>query len=151
VIIASILCLTIGGLFQGAITTYAQQPGEFVGSQTQAQLDAFASRDGAGLGTARDPRAIVARIIKVALTFLGIVAVLLMLYAGSLIFLSRGEDEKISKGKKVLLQSVAGLIIILMAYSIVFVVYSAIYQSLNNPMAPGSGGPPPPPADLYAP
>lgn len=151
--IASILCLMIVGLFQGPIFVHAQQqPGQFTGSQTQAQLDAFASKDGAGLGTARDPRIIIARIVKTVLTFVGILTVMLMLYAGTLIFFSGGEEDKISKGKSVLMQSVMGLIIILMAYSIVFGVYTAIYQSLNNPMAPrGANTPPPPPTGLYVP
>lgn len=65
-----------------------------------------------------DLRTIVANIINVALGFLGMIAVVLVLYGGLLWMTSAGNDEKITKAKKVLINAAVGLVIILAAYSI---------------------------------
>lgn len=70
-----------------------------------------------GLG-ATDPRVIVAKIIRIALGFLGILAVGLILYAGFLWMTSEGNEEKVSRAKKVLTNAVIGLIIILSAFTL---------------------------------
>ena len=69
------------------------------------------------LGT-RDIVGIVSTLINVFLGFLGIIAVILIIYAGWLWMSSQGEADKIQKAKLILTSSVIGLIIILSAYSI---------------------------------
>ena len=59
---------------------------------------------------------IIARIINVALSFLGIVAVGIILYGGYLWMTSQGNEEIIGKAKKTLINAAIGLIIILSAF-----------------------------------
>lgn len=60
----------------------------------------------------------VAQIIQVALSLLGIILIVLILYAGFLWMTAGGNDEKISKAKKIIGAAIIGLAIILSAYLI---------------------------------
>lgn len=61
---------------------------------------------------------IIARVIRIALTLVGIIFVCVIIYAGFLYLLARGEPAPIVKAKKIFQQSIIGLIIIFSAYSI---------------------------------
>jgi hypothetical protein len=114
--------------------------GDSLKNEIQQQLVEFGGKDGANLGDPSDPRVIIARLIKWTLGIVGVVGVVLALYAGFLIMTSAGNEEKIETGKKILLYSVGGLIIVITAYSIVLFVYTGIYNSWTNPMTIGSRG-----------
>lgn len=66
-----------------------------------------------------DPRVIIARVIQVALGFLGTVALGLLLYAGYLWMTAAGRDEQIDTAKALLRNGLIGLIIILSSFGIV--------------------------------
>ncbi len=78
-----------------------------------------------GLGNS-DPRAIAASVIKVVLGFLGIIAVLIILYAGFLWMTAAGNDDKIASAKSMMSAGVIGLIIILAAFGIATFVMNAL-------------------------
>ncbi len=80
-----------------------------------------------------DIRIIIGRIIKTFLGLLGIVVVVLIIYAGFLWMTAGGEEEKIGKAKKILLNSVIGLAIILSSYSIT----NFILKKLTNAIRGG--------------
>ena len=61
---------------------------------------------------------IVGQIIKVVLSFLGVIAVILVIYAGFLWMTAGGSSEKVDKAKSIMVQAAIGLVIILAAYSI---------------------------------
>lgn len=61
---------------------------------------------------------IIARVIRVAISLVGIIFVGVIIYAGFLYLLARGEPEPIKKAKKIFQQSIIGLILIFSAYSI---------------------------------
>lgn len=65
-----------------------------------------------------DPRRVIAEVIRIILGFLGILAVIIVLYAGFKWMLSGGNEEKISEAKKMLIAGAIGLVIILCAYAI---------------------------------
>ncbi len=78
-----------------------------------------AGSQAAGYGTsAVDPRIAIAQGIKLVLSLLGTIFVVLVFYAGFLIFSSAGNEENVEKAKKIISYAVIGLIIILTAYSI---------------------------------
>ncbi|HRH23442.1 MAG TPA: hypothetical protein PK295_02335 [Candidatus Magasanikbacteria bacterium] len=86
-----------------------------------------AGSQAAGYGTeAQDIRITVAKGIQLVLSLLGIVFVVLVVYAGFLIFTAAGNEENVSKAKKIISYAVIGLIIILSAYSITSFVTSRI-------------------------
>lgn len=89
----------------------------------------------AGLGTA-DPRILIARIINVALGFLGIIAVGFIIYAGFLWMTSQGNPEQIEQAKKILIGAVIGLIIILSSFAIA----AFVMRALGSATGIGSGG-----------
>lgn len=90
---------------------------------------------------------IVARIIRAFFGLLGILAVGLVLYAGFLWMTAGGEEEKVVKAKKILMQAVIGLAIILSAFAIVSFIINALVSGINgsNNSSKGAGtyGPPP--------
>ncbi len=94
--------------------------------------------EGTGLGT-QDIRITIANIIRAALGFLGILAVGIILYGGFIYMTSAGNPEKIEKAKKILINAVIGLLIILMAFAIASFIINLLLE------ATGLGPPGPPP------
>ncbi|MBT4722856.1 hypothetical protein HN958_03720 [Candidatus Falkowbacteria bacterium] len=60
----------------------------------------------------------IAEIIKVVLGFLGVVVVIIVIYAGFLWMTAGGTSEKVEKAKSWMINAVIGLAIILSAYAI---------------------------------
>jgi len=60
----------------------------------------------------------IANIIKVVLGFLGVVVVIIVIYAGFLWMTAGGTSEKVEKAKSWMINAVIGLAIILSAYAI---------------------------------
>lgn len=83
--------------------------------QENAQLTAEAA--GLGQGTTDLP-VIVGRIINIFLGFLGVVFLVLMLYAGYMWMTSGGEPEKVKKAQTTIRNAIIGLIIIASAWAI---------------------------------
>ncbi len=79
------------------------------------QLDSVAGA--AGVQKSDLPTTI-GKLINVGLTFLGIIFLVLILYAGFLWMTAGGEPEAVDKAKALLSQAVIGLIIIVTAYSL---------------------------------
>ncbi len=73
---------------------------------------------GGTLDGSSDPRTIAARVINIALGILGIIAVLLIVYAGFKWMTAGGDEEKITDAKKILKNGVIGLAIILSSWAI---------------------------------
>lgn len=82
--------------------------------------------DNAGLSAASDLPTIIGRVVSVMLGVLGLVFVILVVYAGFLYLTSNGEEKNVGKAKKLLTQAVIGLVIIVSAYAITFVVTDAL-------------------------
>lgn len=71
-----------------------------------------------GYTDTQDPRVIAAAVIKTVLSFLGIIAVGLIIWAGFNWMTAAGNEEKIEKAQKTLTQAVIGLVIILAAWGL---------------------------------
>lgn len=83
---------------------------------------------GTGLNN-EDPRIIVGRIIQVALGLIGIITVVLIIWAGFRWMTSAGREDEISAAKKTLSAAVIGLIIILMAYSLTTFILGELFDA----------------------
>jgi len=81
-----------------------------------------------GLGGG-DLRVIIAKIIRVVLGFVGVIMIIIVLYAGFLWMTSAGDEAKVNKAKAWLLNGIIGLIIIFSAYSIVSFVISKLLKA----------------------
>lgn len=84
------------------------------------QLGAAAGAKGAGFEAPKDPREIIAQIIKIILGLLGTIFFVLTLYAGYLWMTAAGNEEQVTKAKTLLFQATMGLAIILAAYGITY-------------------------------
>lgn len=67
-------------------------------------------------------------IINIALSFLGVIFLVLMVYAGYLWLTARGEDEPISKSKKIMAEAVIGFVLVIGAYSITSLILPKILE-----------------------
>ena len=64
-------------------------------------------------------RGIVLTIINFFLTFLGLLAVIMVIYGGFLYVSSAGNEENVNKAKKILLYAVLGIVIIIVSFALV--------------------------------
>jgi Type IV secretion system pilin/Bacterial Ig-like domain/IPT/TIG domain len=87
---------------------------------------------------AADPRIIVANIIRIALGFLGVVAIGLIIYGGYLWMTAAGNEEQIERAKKVLISAIIGLVIILSAFGIATFILNSLLQATGNSNGEGS-------------
>ena len=106
------MALPMVALAQGAVTSNELLPGQIATELGQQQ---------------QDLRITIARIIRPAMSLLGIIAVLIILYGGFKWMPSGGSDEAVGDAKKIITAGVIGLIIILTAYAIAsFVINSLV-------------------------
>lgn len=114
------------------VPTHAQAPDDTFGVQPIEQNIALA-------GT--DIRVIIGKIIRAALGLLGIIALALIVYAGFIIMTSGGDEQKITEGKKILINATIGLVIILSALAIVQFVLNALDKAIRGGEELAGGGP----------
>ena len=108
--------------FAGFAATLAIAAGTALPMITHAQLtnadlgvDAISNDIKLGSG---DVRETAARIINVALSFLGIIAVVIVLLGGFKYMVSGGNEEKTAEAKNLIVSGIIGLAIILSAWAI---------------------------------
>jgi uncharacterized membrane protein YjgN (DUF898 family) len=71
----------------------------------------------------------IGQIISIALAFLGVIFLAYIVYAGYIWLTAAGNDEKLTKAKSILRNSIIGLIIVLSAYAITAFVIAQIETS----------------------
>jgi hypothetical protein len=77
---------------------------------------------------------IIALIINVVLSFLGIVFLALIIYGGFLWMTDRGNSDQIEKAKKLLTAAVIGIIIVVSAYAISWFVLKKLTDAALQPL-----------------
>ncbi|MFA5644494.1 MAG: hypothetical protein WC928_03145 [Patescibacteria group bacterium] len=66
----------------------------------------------------------IATVINVILSFVGVVFMVLIIYGGILWMTAGGNDQQIEKAKKIFLESIIGLVVVLLAYAISIFIFS---------------------------
>jgi hypothetical protein len=94
-------------------------------------LGVGAVQDSIKLGSG-DVRQTAARIINVALGFLGIIAVVIVLLGGFKYMIAGGNEEKTSEAKKLIVSGIIGLAIILSAWAITSFVISRLVTATQD-------------------
>ena len=101
------------GLFQfGAPTDVMAQNGLISGSDNFEGVRDATGGEGSF-------RAIVKRIVDFILLFLGLIAVIMVIYGGFLYVTSAGNEEAVGKGKKILIYAAVGIVMILVSFALV--------------------------------
>jgi hypothetical protein len=88
---------------------------------------------------AEDIRVTIAKIIRAILSFLGIIAICLVLYAGFTIMTSKGDERKVTAGKKILVNAFIGLVIILSAFVLNQFILFKLAEATGYNLTPGVG------------
>ena len=70
-------------------------------------------------------RALILTIVNFFLGFLGLIAVLMVIYGGVLIVTSAGKEDQATKGKKILTYAAIGIVIILLSFAFVSTILGA--------------------------
>ncbi|MBU0731725.1 pilin [Patescibacteria group bacterium] len=83
-----------------------------------------------GLGDA-EPVSVAGRIINVALGILGLFTLILFLYGGFIWMNARGNEEEVSKAKKILTGAVIGLVIVLASYGIANYIFTNVQRTTD--------------------
>ncbi len=96
-------------------------------AQSRLGLNEF--KNNTNLGTNIDLIPTVANIINTLLGFLGVLAVILVIWGGFKWMTAAGEEQKINEAKKILSGGVVGLVIILLAYAITFFVVDNLLEA----------------------
>lgn len=70
-------------------------------------------------------KSLVQTLLNFALSFLGFVATVMVIYGGILYVVSAGDEESVGKAKKILMYAVIGIVIILISFALVNTVLGA--------------------------
>jgi len=70
-------------------------------------------------------RSLALTIVNFFLTFLGLIAVVMIIYGGFLYVTAAGNQEHIEKAKKIIIYAVVGILVILASYAIVSTILGA--------------------------
>ncbi len=77
----------------------------------------------------RDVRIVLAEAVKVFLGFMGIVFLILIVYAGVTWMTAAGQEDKVNKAKSLLVASVIGLIIVLSSFAVAKLLTDKLYMA----------------------
>jgi len=106
---------TTGGVLScedyGEITSFTEYEGSFEAPDAEGY--------DSGLTKATSAREFVLNVTNFALSFLGLLAVVIIIYGGFLYITAGGEEDKSGKGKKAIMYAVIGIIVVLSSYAIV--------------------------------
>lgn len=94
-------------------------------------LDKTAGAGGAGYDvTKQSPLLMVNTIIQIALSFLGVIFLVLTIYGGFLWMTAAGDEGKVESAKKMITAAIIGLIIIVSAYAISYFVINKLIDGM---------------------
>ncbi|MBI4121958.1 MAG: hypothetical protein HY461_01365 [Parcubacteria group bacterium] len=79
-----------------------------------------------------NPYFILGRVVKIALSFLGVGALSLLVYSGYTWMTAAGNDDKITEAKKTMSHAAVGLILIMMSYSLTWYVVARLQRATNT-------------------
>ncbi|MCC7432254.1 PKD domain-containing protein [Candidatus Peregrinibacteria bacterium] len=115
---------------EGTVTSFV----DFKGNLTTPNPEGYA----AGLTQATDARTYIKNVVNFALGFLGLLAVLIVIYGGVMAVTSAGDSEKAGKGKKAIGYAVVGLLIVMSSFALVNTVLLAPGGSDRGAVGGGS-------------
>lgn len=88
--------------------------------------------------TTRNLKDVISSVINIALGLLGIIATIIILYGGFVWMTSQGNADSIARAKRIIINGVIGLAIILSSYAIVRFI---LLENYDNIFGGGGGGP----------
>ncbi|MFA6306521.1 MAG: pilin [Patescibacteria group bacterium] len=91
-------------------------------------LDEVAGPDGAGYNVSDSVTAesMISLVITTALSFIGVLFLILAIYGGYIWMLARGNEQEVEKAKQIIQNAIIGLVVVLAAYAISWYVINAL-------------------------
>ena len=86
----------------------------------------------AGFATGPSIQVIIARLIRTAISFVGIIAVVMIVYAGFLYMTAAGNTKRLETAKNILRQAIVGLIIVLASFGIVQFIIGKLVETTGG-------------------
>jgi hypothetical protein len=127
---AFVFAAIISGAFLSPLQVFAQD-GNYGLDTTAGQIDAFKDQRGKAFAdNFIQTRA--GEIIGLVLSFVGILFLGLMIYAGLMWMTAQGNETKVTKAKDLLVNAVIGLIIVFAAYAITAFVGEFVTNKMLN-------------------
>lgn len=87
---------------------------------------------GTGIPKTKDLAVVIGNLVATALRLVGMLFLVLMIYAGFLWMTARGDSKKVDQAKQLITGAVIGVLIISMAYAITIFVLSAAQKSASG-------------------
>ena len=109
-----IQALIVLGLSTILLTVFAGTAGAQLIQQGDVPSNIAAATGGEG-----SIRALVLRIVDFFLLFLGLIAVIMIIYGGITYVTAGGNDEKVGKAKKIIMYAIVGIVIVLISFALV--------------------------------
>ncbi len=120
IIIISFLFILVGNF------SYAVPSGGAVGGVDKQLLEELDKAGTASNLSAKDPRLIVADIVKTLLSILGTIFLVLVVYAGFLWMTAAGDEKKVEKAQSIIKMAIIGLAVVLLSYAITLFVVNVL-------------------------
>ncbi len=136
----AIFVVTVFGFFVSTNSAIAQTSTPGMQRSGNYGLDSVATKSGLkpeGSDGVIDVATFVGNIIRPVLGFVGTIFLLLVIYAGVTWMTAAGNDERITKAKKILVSASVGLALVILSYAIAsFIADSVITSSSTAPSQP---------------
>ncbi len=110
-----LLLFVLCSLFFVVVPVFSATPPAAPSFQNAAG-EATTAATGAGVSTAA-PESYVANIVNVALSLVGVIFLILMVYGGYLWMIAKGDEQEVTKAKGVITMAVIGMAVVIMAYA----------------------------------
>jgi hypothetical protein len=90
--------------------------------------------EGAGFNTTATYETIIGKVVTMAITIIGVVFLILAIYAGYTWMTAHGNEEMVTKARSTLIAAIIGLVIVLAAYAISSYIINSIGDATLNPV-----------------
>jgi hypothetical protein len=108
-----VVCASLVSMALPALASPSALEGEITG-----KMDLLAIEMGQDPDAAESLEVSIGKVIKLALSFLGVILVIIMIYAGFLWMTAGGNEDQVKKAKEWMKNGIIGLVIVLAAYAI---------------------------------
>jgi hypothetical protein len=115
--------LLVFGLMVGALALVSFLPG--IANAALLQQGDNVSSVAEETGGEGSLRALVLRMVNYFLTFLGVIAVIMIIYGGVTYVTAAGKDEAVGNAKKIIMYALVGIIIVLLSFALVNTILGA--------------------------
>lgn len=122
--------LAVALMMAGVVSVFGTSAPVFANAFNQDacnQIPDEGQREALGCNNDKNVPEVATNVIKIAVSLLGIVAVLMIVVAGQRYMTSNGEPEKIKQARNMIIYSLIGLIVAILAFAIVSFVQNGVF------------------------